>query len=82
MWPNHYTSEFSKYVKFKVLAEISYDQLEFPTTDDGDYDEENPPTGTFLLREVEGSGSTIYECKMREETIDLYASEHDLTKDD
>jgi hypothetical protein len=84
MWPNHYTSAFSKYVKFKVLAEISYDKLEYPKTDDMETDEINeddPPTVTYLLREVDGTDSVIYECKMTESTIDLYASENDLTKD-
>jgi hypothetical protein len=81
MIPGHYTNAFSKYVKYKVLAEISYDNLEFPELDDDEIDPDNPPTVTFLIRANDGTESGIYDCKMVESTIDLYNSEHDLTKD-
>ncbi|MGN0632595.1 MAG: hypothetical protein ACI4JW_01860 [Oscillospiraceae bacterium] len=82
MIPGHYTKEFEKYVKVKVLAEISYSELVCNLTDDKKIDEDDYPTCTFLLRANDGSGeSDVFECQMTEATIDLYNSDKDLTKD-
>lgn len=84
MIPGHYTSEFEKYVKFKVFAEVAFSDLEFPEpkNSEEEIDPDNPPTVTFLIRTNDGSSkSTTIRCSCPEATIDLYNSEHDLTKD-
>lgn len=83
MIPGHYTKEFEKYVKLMVFAEVSFDNLDFPEPEnkEDEIDVENPPTITFLIRANDGSGAQTYKCKCPEATIDLYGSEHDLTKD-
>lgn len=88
MLPSHYTEEYAKYVKFKVLSEISYSNLkyqlapaEFGKSPSVIKDQE--PTVSLLISAVDGSeGNTlVLNCKMYEYTLDLYVSEHDLTKD-
>lgn len=84
MIPGHYKPEFEKYVKLKVFAEISFNNLEFPEPENSkdEIDEDNPPTITFLMRTNDGSGDSFtFNCNCPEATIDLYNSEHDLTKD-
>lgn len=81
MLPGHYNDKFSKFVKYKCLAEIAYGQLECNIEDD-QINEEDPPEVTLLLRSGDGTGdSESYECKMNEYTLDLYNSEHNLAKD-
>lgn len=82
MIPGHYTKEFEKYVKIKVLAEVSYSDLVCNLTDKKEINEDDYPTCTFLIRSNDGSGEAdVFECQMTEATIDLYNSENDLTKD-
>lgn len=86
MLPTHYSSEFEPYVKYKVLAEVSYQNLDFELKKNDnnntyEIEEDNEPEVTFLMRTQESGEAEVYDCKMFEYTLDLYASEHDLTKD-
>lgn len=87
MLPDHYTEDFAPYVKYKVLAEIAYSDLD--NFDLGNLDKSKThfeksmePEVKFLIKPAEPGGeSVLIECIMKEYTIDLYNSEHDLTKD-
>lgn len=82
MIPGHYTDEFSKYVNYKCLAEISYVDLQCELNDKDEIDEDNVPTVKLLINEAGSDGITDqFNCQMNEVTIDLYNSEYDLTKD-
>lgn len=88
MLPDHYTEEFNKYVKFKVLSEMSYSNLKFQikeaTVDRrASIIKDQEPSISFLITPQDGSnqGTLILNCKMYEYTINLYSTEHDLTKD-
>lgn len=88
MLPSHYTEEFSKYVKYKVLSEISYSKLQFQLKEaefgkDPEVIKDKEPTISLLLSAADGSeeNTLVLKCKMYEYTLDLYVSEHDLTKD-
>ena len=88
MLPSHYTEEFAKYVKYKVLSEVSYSNLKFQLKEaefgqDPQVIKDKEPTVSLLISAVDGSqGNTlVLNCKMYEYTLDLYASEHDLTRD-
>ena len=77
---NNYTDDFSKYVKYKVLAEISFSELEVTLDDDDEIIEGEEPTVSFLIRTNDGTDeANVYECQMNEVTVDLYGSEYDLT---
>ena len=87
MKPKDYTEEFAPFVKYKVLSEISFSKLEYNLPKDIEsntkIEKDDQPTVTFLIRPAEeGSGdSLVIDCSMHEYTLDLYNSEHDLTKD-
>ena len=88
MLPDHYTEEYAKYVKFKVLSELSYSNLQFQikaATIDyrASIIKDKEPTITLLITPQDGSneGTLILNCKMYDYTLDLYSTEHDLTKD-
>ncbi len=81
MLPGHHTAAFEKYVKYKVLGEISYSGLKCELSKEDKIDKENPPQSTFLLKAQDGASENVsVKCEMNEVTIDLYSSEHDLTK--
>ncbi len=89
MLPSHYTEEFAPYVNYKVLSEVSFSNLKFQIKEaefgkDPEIIKDKEPTVSFLIREAgdkEGSGETlVMNCKMYEYTLDLYSSEHDLTR--
>ena len=82
MLPGHYTSEYNKFVKYKVLSEISYSALSFSLTDSDEIDEENVPNAIFMLKGGESAADNhSVECELTAVTIDLYNSDKDLTKD-
>lgn len=87
MLPDKYTEEFAPYVKYKVLAEISYSDLYNFDLENLDRKQEHfekgkEPQIKFLIKPAEAGGdSVLIECIMKDYTIDLYNSEHDLTKD-
>lgn len=89
MFPGHYTSDFEKYVKFKVFAEISYSNLQLETTKEFNQDaeliEDNLPTCSFLIRTQDGSdeksATDVFDCEMHEYTLDLYSSDKSLAKE-
>jgi hypothetical protein len=90
MLPNHYTEDFAPYVNYKVLSEVSFSNLTFQLKKaefgkDPEVIKDKEPSVSFLIREAgkaEGGGETlVMNCKMYEYTLDLYASEHDLTRD-
>jgi hypothetical protein len=88
MLPDHYTEEYLKFVKFKVLSEMSYSNLQFQIKEaefgkNPEVIKDKEPTISYLVSSADGSSadSLVLKCKMYEYTLDLYASEHDLTKE-
>ncbi|MBR1723898.1 MAG: hypothetical protein IJ723_02610 [Ruminococcus sp.] len=86
MMPGHYTSDFEKYVKYKVFGEVSYSNLQLETTKEfnekAQLVEDNLPTCSFLIRTQDGSENTdVFDCEMHEYTLDLYAADRSLAKD-
>lgn len=82
MLPGHHTAAFDKYVKYKVLGEISYSGLSCRLTENDEIDKDNPPQSSFMLKAQDGvSKNVTVKCEMSEVTIDLFSSDHDLTKD-
>lgn len=91
MLPNHYTEEYAKYVNYKVLSEVSYSNLNYILQEakfgeDPQVIKDKEPTVSFLIRPAgdaknDSAESLILNCKMYEYTLDLYVSEHDLTRD-
>ncbi|SDA13981.1 hypothetical protein SAMN02910447_00760 [Ruminococcus sp. YE71] len=86
MKPDDYSEEFAPFVKYKVLSEVAFSNLDYNLPKDfksGDEIEKDmEPTCTFLIRPVDASqDSLVLDCEMKEYTLDLYNSERDLTKD-
>ncbi len=85
MMPGHYTSDFEKYVKFKVFGEVSYSNLQLKTehgfNEEAHLIENELPTCSFLLRTQDGTDKTdVFDCEMHEYTLDVYSAEHNLAK--
>ncbi|MCR5141342.1 MAG: hypothetical protein K6C68_02255 [Ruminococcus sp.] len=83
MMPGHYTSDFEKYVKFKVFGEVSFSNLQLETehefNEKAHLIEDNLPTCSFLIRTQDGSEQTdVFDCEMHEYTLDVYSSERSL----
>ncbi len=87
MKPKDYTEEFAPYVKYKVLSEVAFSKLEYNLPKEIESNtkltKEEQPSITFLIQASEESGADalVLDCTMPEYTLDLYNSEHDLTKD-
>ena len=86
MKPKDYTEEFAPFVKYKVLSEVSYSKLVYNLPKDIQSNtkikDKDQPTITFLIAANDDSNSKalVLDCYMPEYTLDLYNSEHDLTK--
>ncbi len=86
MKPDDYTEEFAPFVKYRVLSEVAYSNLvcNLPKEIQSgtQLEKDAQPTITFLIRPADENGgdSLVLDCTMPEYTLDLYNSEHDLTK--